>query len=543
MDKQYEIFWNYLYQRDITGSEQIAKEALRIVQTKKYIQHDKMHLEKILEDPEKLFQVMKENTKSDVLGYFPGDRDLFFELFEMGKDFNILDFTHETLKNDKYGRLFTPKYLTDFIFQMINENKNQKILIPEAEKFLPFLEVILEKYKDNEFTLTSEDFLINEILKTAFEDHKNIKTKFVSLYKKLSLDSKFDYIISIPAFGYRKNITESLEDTPEDFISSDMEGRAIENLVKHIKNNGILYTVVPSRFTFSTGSSRKLRKWLNKNYQLNFIYSLPEGTFRPYSGIKTYLISLFDEKVKNVKIAKLELDKNQLTVKNEKEISSDEFKKQNDWQIDLFLNKDNEMIHSFNDSKVKKIKIKDIAEIFRGKSILKKDVQPGDYKVLNISDIHEGEINFKNMRTINEDPRKVLRYEIKYDDLLLSCRGTIDKVAVFKSRNHKVIASANILIIRLKNKEVLSDYLKIFLESPLGSALIKSFQRGSSIMNINQEDVKELRIPMISLKKQKDIISKYNDEKRIFKEVTEKANKRWNENKTEIYSQLWKQEG
>jgi len=201
------------------------------------------------------------------------------------------------------------------------------------------------------------------------------------------------------------------------------------------------------------------------------------------------------------------------------------------------------MILSFNNSNVKKVKIKDIAEVFRGKSILKKDIKPGDYKVLNISDMQDGDISFKDMRTIDEDPRKILRYVIKYDDVLLSSRGTIDKVAVFKSRNNKVIASANILIIRLKNKEVLSDYLKIFLESPLGSAMIKSFQRGSVIMNINQEDIKELKIPMISIEKQEQIIRKYNNEKRIFKEVTEKANRRWNENKTEIYNQLWKQEG
>jgi restriction endonuclease S subunit len=543
MYKQYERFWNYLYQRDITENEQIIKEALRVIKTKKYIQNNKMHLEKTLQDPENLFQVMKENIKNDVIGYFPGDRDLFFELFEMGKDFNILDFTYETLKNEKYGRLFAPKYLTDFIFEMLNEEKNKKILISEAEKLMPCLEVILEKYKDIEFTLTSEDFLINEILKTTFENHENVKTKFVSLYKKLSLDSKFDSIISIPAFGYKKNIITFMEDIQEDFISQDMEGLAIENLVKHLEVNGNLYTVVPSRFTFSTGSTGKLRRWLNQKYQLKSIYSLPEGTFRPYSGIKAYMLSISNKKSENLKMAKLELDKNRLTIKNEKEINNDEFKKQNDWQIDLFLNKDSQMILSFNKSNVRKVKIKDIAEVFRGKSILKKDIKPGDYKVLNISDIQDGDISFKDMRTIDEDPRKILRYEIMYDDVLLSCRGTIDKVAVFKSKNHKVIASANILIIRLKSKEVLSDYLKIFLESPLGSALIKSFQRGSLIMNINQEDIKELKIPMISLKKQKDIISKYNNEKRIFKEVTEKANKRWNENKTEIYNQLWKQEG
>jgi len=170
---------------------------------------------------------MKENIESENLGYFPGDRDFFTQLFELGKDFNILDFTFETLKNDRFGTLFSPHYLNNFIFEMIGQKQVKKILITEAEKILPDLKNIIEKYKNQEITLTTENFLMNEIFKTSFIDYKNVKSLYVSIYKKFLMDDKFDYIFSIPAFGYKV----SPEDIEYDFISSDMEGRAVENII------------------------------------------------------------------------------------------------------------------------------------------------------------------------------------------------------------------------------------------------------------------------------------------------------------------------
>jgi len=203
MDKKFEIFWNYLYQRDLTSKDQIVKEALRVIRTKNYLEENQIPPTKIRKDPENLFQIMKENIESESLGYFPGDRDFFAQLFDMGKDFNILDFTFETLKNDRFGTLFSPRYLNNFIFEMIGQKQVKKILITEAEKILPDLKNIIEKYKNQEITITTENFLMNEIFKTAFTGYKNVKALYVSIYKKFLMDNKFDYIFSIPTFGYK----------------------------------------------------------------------------------------------------------------------------------------------------------------------------------------------------------------------------------------------------------------------------------------------------------------------------------------------------
>jgi restriction endonuclease S subunit len=110
---------------------------------------------------------------------------------------------------------------------------------------------------------------------------------------------------------------------------------------------------------------------------------------------------------------------------------------------------------------------------------------------------------------------------------------------VFKDDKHKIIASANLIIIRPK-KKINSGYLKIFFESPLGATLIKNIQRGSIIMNINPADIGDLEIPLPDLKEQKEIADYYNKEKTIFNEIVKNAQKRWSEQKSRIYDNLFK---
>ncbi|MCX6347762.1 MAG: restriction endonuclease subunit S, partial [Actinobacteria bacterium] len=184
-----------------------------------------------------------------------------------------------------------------------------------------------------------------------------------------------------------------------------------------------------------------------------------------------------------------------------------------------------------------KLKLKDIAEVFRGKSILKNDTTLGSISVLNISNVENGEIDYKDMETIEEEERKIKRYELIDGDVVLACRGTAIKSAVFKTQNKTIIASANLIVIRPKEK-VIGEYLKMFLESPVGLAIIKSFQRGTTIMNINYLDIMEMEIPLISMSEQREIINKYNDELKIYKKTIKESESRWATTKNSLYNKL-----
>jgi restriction endonuclease S subunit len=238
-----------------------------------------------------------------------------------------------------------------------------------------------------------------------------------------------------------------------------------------------------------------------------------------------------------VEIGMFEPNKKVVDVKDRKFIPTNEFLSHEDWRIELLLADDDEHIQRFKNSNIQKVKLKDLAEVFRGKSILKKDTSLGNISVLNISNIENGEIDYRDMDTIDEEERKVKRYELMTDDVVISCRGTAIKSAVFAKQDKIIIASANLIVIRPKEK-VKGEFIKIFFESPIGLAIIKSFQRGTTIMNINYSDIMEMEIPLLPFDKQQEIIKQYQIELEVYKDTIKNAESRWSNIKDGIYNEL-----
>lgn len=526
MNEEFNVFWNNLYQIGITNKNDIIKELIRIKKTSLLMEKNEVAL------TSKIYEVMKNDVEKEV-GYFPGDRDTFLKLFDIARNFNILEFSIETFRNDRMGMIMSPDYLTEYIVNMLSPKSPKSILIAEAEKYLEALKDIPEKFSNINITLQTENVIMYEMLKIAFYSYSNIEIIHQSVYKKLLLNKDFDIIISLPAFSGKLD----REEYSEGFITKDTEGIAIENLLKHMNFDGNLFVIVPARFTFTGGGMSKLRRFLMEKYNIDFIFTLPEGTFRPYSSIKTYFLGISNKKKDYIEIGDLKLNKDFLIVDNLKRIGLEKLKEFDDWRIELILSEKSQDIKRFKESNLEKVKLKDIAEIFRGKAIMKSNVMPGKINVLNISNIEDGEINYDSLDTIDDEERKIRKYELIEGDVVLTCRGTVTKVALFRGYDKIIIASSNIIVIRLK-KDILAAYLKIFLESPVGNTLIKSFQRGTTVMNINPSDIGELEVPCITMEKQKELAEKYDRELVLYRETIKKATEKWANIKNNIYEDM-----
>ena len=83
------------------------------------------------------------------------------------------------------------------------------------------------------------------------------------------------------------------------------------------------------------------------------------------------------------------------------------------------------------------------------------------------------------------------------------------------------------------------QYLKIFLESPIGAKLLKSLQRGTAVMNINYKDLGELEVPLLPLEDQDAIIADYNKGLSLYQQTIAAAEKAWSGVKEEIQSRLY----
>ncbi|MFZ3130799.1 MAG: restriction endonuclease subunit S [Desulfosporosinus sp.] len=526
MNANIDLALNMFYQRQISTREQLLNEMLRIKMVIKNIEEDT----NINKDKEKLFQFMKKITE-DELGFFPADRDDFFDLFQVLKKVDLIDFTLEIYKNDRLGKVISPLYLNRYISEKIRKLQPQKILITEAEKHLSGLRELIKQSPDSELTLTTQLKPMNLLLRLAFGENPKVTIHFESIYTDCLQDAKFDYIYSLPTFSYKP------DELGRTFITRDSDGVAIENMLGHLNEPGTLDIIVPAKITFAGQEYEKLRLYITDNYSVKSIYILPEGTFRPVTAIKTYFFTITTSPQNNIEIGTMNLNHSIFQVIDKKIISTREFLAHEDWRIELLLSEDDENIQRFKSSHLEKVKLKEVAEVFRGKSILKKDTTPGSISVLNISNIENSEINYSDMAAIEEDERKIKRYELLSGDVVLSCRGTAIKTAVFEAQNRIVIASANLIVIRPKEK-VIGEYIKTFLESPMGIAIIKSFQRGTIIMNINHADILEMEIPLIPIGEQKEMIANYKNELSIYKRTICEAESRWTKIKDNLYNQL-----
>ncbi|SFJ71383.1 restriction endonuclease subunit S [Thermoflavimicrobium dichotomicum] len=521
-------FKQLLIEREVTELRQIATELLRVHLTKEACLTEGD--EGLYHDEHTLYERMKEETEQR-LGYFYGDPDWFKELYVIGEQIDFLQGFLALFEQDRTGVIVSPSYLTDYFTERIIPAQVEKVLIPEAHKFLPGLSHLIQVCPDKQFVLTAQEKWLVEVLRFLYRDEFHVTIHHLSIYSSLDFEQDFDYILAIPAFGVKMELDTDY------YFTRESEGIAVQNLLDFLSEQGEFTTIIPSRFTFSGGGFAKLRKWILRHAFVKSIHSLPDGTLRNYKG-KSYLLTLTREPNPVIELGSLHLnDENQLALYHLKAMDPQSFREREDWRLDALLSHaDVEQFESLQPKKYKVVKLGEIAELFRGKSITKNKLQPGDVHVLNISNIEDGEILWDAMDTINEEIRKVRRYELEVGDVVITCRGTQIKVAIVRELPFYTIASANLIVIRCNSKEVESEYLKIFLESPVGEKLVQTFQRGTTVMNIHPADLGELKIPMPTLADQRTLVQKYQRERQLFLE----ARRRWEQMRQTIYDQLIK---
>lgn len=135
---------------------------------------------------------------------------------------------------------------------------------------------------------------------------------------------------------------------------------------------------------------------------------------------------------------------------------------------------------------------------------------------LMLANIKNGVIDEELPHLSAIDP-KLEKYCLKEGDLILSKNGYPYKVAVASVKeNQKILANGNLYIIELDESKANPYYIKAFLESDSGTAVLKSITVGATIPNIGVDKLKKINIPLPSIEEQNKIAQKYLD---IFAEI------------------------
>lgn len=172
-------------------------------------------------------------------------------------------------------------------------------------------------------------------------------------------------------------------------------------------------------------------------------------------------------------------------------------------------------------------KLGEIGTFYRGINVTSKNVQDsnGKYKIINLADIKDGELDVDLLPTYTiENNARVEAYKVEAGDIIISNKGAT-KICIIPEHEGDVLISQNFIGIRVKSSYN-PEYIKEFLESPIGEYLIDSRKTGTAVAMINVKDLKEIPIVEMSLEDQNKIIDEYIEkEKKLKKEMEELQHK------------------
>ncbi|WP_339298084.1 N-6 DNA methylase [Paenibacillus sp. FSL R5-0623] len=210
-------------------------------------------------------------------------------------------------------------------------------------------------------------------------------------------------------------------------------------------------------------------------------------------------------------------------------------------EVDTKIGRANINRKHYEQSDLPKIALGEIAEVDRGLNPTKDDsddAEPTHYLV-NLVDVQEGKIIPDGLKGITLSPKRAREYELEPGDLLLSSRGTTLKMTVVTQEDVKekpLVFSQNFLRIRvLDPMQYDPNFIKAFLESPIGQYYLQAYQRGTTVTVLSHKDVASIKLPKLAIDKQRDIAQLLLGSDEEYQAVMEQARKRQEHNYSESY--------
>ncbi len=117
---------------------------------------------------------------------------------------------------------------------------------------------------------------------------------------------------------------------------------------------------------------------------------------------------------------------------------------------------------------------------------------------------------FESIRYFIDDKKfqEMMRFELLPGDLIMSCSGTMGRVAIVPDTIRRGIINQALLKLTPSSK-VDAQYLRLWMESNSFMEEIEKYSQGAAIKNVASVKVlKEIKVPCPELSKQKEIVSK-----------------------------------
>lgn len=189
---------------------------------------------------------------------------------------------------------------------------------------------------------------------------------------------------------------------------------------------------------------------------------------------------------------------------------------------------------------VNTVPLKDVASLFRGFNVGSKNEEStdGKFRIVRLSDVQNGKLVMETISRYDiENNAKINMYELQEDDVILSIRGNTLKVAVVPADDENLLLSQNFIGIRCNNR-LDPDFLKVYLESPLGQYLLTNKMSGTAIPTLSRKDIETLEIPLPPIEEQKQMMEQYNARELHVEKEIERLKKELMDMKIQTYTNM-----
>ena len=471
------------------------------------------------------------------------------------------------------GQFRTPRHIIDFIVNVVNPTKDDRILDPACGTggfLVSSYRRILEQHdgkndpEKKEKPLTYSD---REKLKTNFEGYDidpgmariarvnlylhGFKTPQIHQYDTLSDDlnweDKFDVILANPPFMSPKG--GIIPHNRFSIRSSRSEVLFVDYITSHLRPRGRAGIIVPEGIIFQSGTAYKeLRKNLVEN-GLYAVVSLPGGVFQPYSGVKTSILLFNNEVAKQrdeILFVKVEndgfalgatrrpIDKNDLPTaldilnkwligeKSENKLALYEEKPKiaEDGEYNLSGDHYRKTVN-YSNVKWPMVELRKVCELIRGVTYSKNhEVENNGLKILRANNINlDGTLNFEDVKNIslnldlNDDKR------LKKDDIFIclasGSKSHIGKVAYIE-KDTEYYFGGFMGAVRLVRKETaIPQYIFQQLKSSKFNDFLRTEISSVNINNLSSKILAKYRIPLPPLEVQEQIVAEIDQHQKI----------------------------
>lgn len=153
-------------------------------------------------------------------------------------------------------------------------------------------------------------------------------------------------------------------------------------------------------------------------------------------------------------------------------------------------------------------KLFEIAEIKIGYTLRASSANNTKKQAVGLVAAKDLDSNFENIGEISISSN--YNNFLEKGDILVKSRGNSATAKVFNYDRNDCLAAATLLVVRLKTKDFIPEYVELVINTSRNQQLLRTMASSTLVPTLKPSSLKEIEIPVISLAEQEHLIKEFS---------------------------------